>query len=102
MVAVSHHGGPGLENLFYDLVAPEIVWFPHVRNNFNDYMNAGNWYSLVDQHVCKKIESVKCIIIADKINTTVFIGSDGANIDTFYSAGTGETFTENATAIIRK
>lgn len=102
MVAVSHHGGPGVENLFYDLIAPEVVWFPTIRPSYDGYMSTGTWFSAVDQHVCREIESVKCIIISDTVNTAVFIRPDGVDLDTFYSAGKGTTFTEHETAIIRK
>ena len=103
MVAVAHHGGPGVENLFYELVNPEIVWFPTLRSSFNGYMGGGSWFAKADQYVCNEIENVKYIILADTINTTVFFTKNGPDTDNFYAAGKNNGyFTENEVTIIKK
>lgn len=105
MVAISHHGGPGVENLFYDLITPELVWFPTLRSSYNGYMGSGSWFGKVDQHVCKEMECVKYIIIADAINTTVFFKKDGPDMENLYAAASDEEdpyFSERENCLIKK
>ncbi len=109
MVSMAHHGGPGTEEEFYDDIAPEYVWFPNRYNSyknekgeFTSYMASSSWYAIVDQHVCKDLESVKYIIFADTYNATLFFTVDGPAINELYDAGKGQLIPNDAKQIVRK
>ncbi len=111
MVAVSHHGGPGTEELFYELIAPEFVWFPNIRSSYNGYMNGSSWYSKVDQFVCQQLDSVKYVIIANSssdagkhttYNVTLYFTANGPDTENFYNAVNGTEVEADGVTIIKK
>ena len=108
MVSMAHHGGPGAEEEFYDVIQPEYVWFPNRyaykddNGNYIGYMKQDNWYAKVDQHVCIDMECVKYIIFSATYNTTLFITVDGPAINDLYDAGKGVSIPNDAKEIVRK
>ncbi len=102
MVAMAHHGGPGTEEEFYDDIAPDYVWFPQIRTSYDSYMKSSYWYSIVDQHVCKELESVDMIILADTYNTTMFFTVNGPDLAHLYNAGGGDYVPNDAKTLIYK
>lgn len=105
MVAVAHHGGPGTEKAFYNLISPDVVWFPNKHSSYTGYYKQGSeWYMKVDQYVIEELESVECVIYAEGAHTTVFVTKDGPDLENFYAGGEGHTFTaeENTVAVTKK
>lgn len=108
MVSMAHHGGPGTEEEFYDVIQPEYVWFPSRYGykdndgNYIGYLKQDNWYAKVDQHVCIDMECVKYIIFSAEYNTTLFIKVDGPAINDLYDAGKGVSIPNDAKEIVRK
>ncbi len=87
MVALSHHGGPGAEEQFYDFVDADVLWWPNEANAIcgskgtltspaGSYMNPNtkDWYSKVDQHAFAISDY---ILTATDYNLALFLGVDG-------------------------
>ncbi|MBE6629652.1 MAG: hypothetical protein E7624_02235 [Ruminococcaceae bacterium] len=96
MVTLSHHGGPGTEKRMYDLIAPDVLWWPHVKNSVytsylknsskGDYIkNNQHFYYEVDQHVFYDIQSVDYVYISDDYNITLYLRYDGPDYDDLYA-----------------
>lgn len=79
MVQVAHHGWNGVEAELYDLIAPEVVWFPYYKSQYTASIdpNKTAWYYKVNYHLLCEITSVKFIIMADLFNTTIRITENG-------------------------
>ena len=76
MVQVAHHGWNGVEAELYDLISPEIVWFPSNAARYRDTIPGREldgkwWFKGVDYHICYKVDSVKIIIMSDRHNATM-------------------------------
>lgn len=74
MVQVAHHGWNGVREQTYDLIAPDVVWWPASLNNIKDWAqnpNASKWFFRVDHYVAHELASAKMILIADVYNTTM-------------------------------
>lgn len=93
MVTMAHHGGPGTENAVYDLIAPKVLWWPHVKNSvYNGYLKSSARHCLVDQHIFYDISSVEYVYIADDYNITLFLRAAGPDYNNLYAAnGAGAT-----------
>lgn len=97
MVQVAHHGWNGLTKEMYDVIAPEVVWWPTSRTNFINWCNQGatthknfNWFFESDRYIAYGLKSVKVILIADMYNTTMTITGTAADYDNLIdAAGTG-------------
>ena len=92
MVSMSHHRGPGTEKLFYQLIAPEVVWVPHVWSSYDGYYTAQNqngWFFKVNKYVRYELETVKYIVVAETYNATLFFRPTGPDYDHFYAAANG-------------
>ncbi len=97
MVQVAHHGWNGLTKEMYDVIAPEVVWWPTSRGNFITWCNQGatthkkfSWFFEVDRYIAYGLESVEVILIADMYNTTMTVtGSDTDYNNLIDANGTG-------------
>ncbi len=88
MVAISHHGGPGMETHVYDTIAPTTVWWPHTATAAHTgYLKNSNWFSKVDQHIYNNIPSVEYVFISDVYNITLYLRPDGPDYENLYGAG---------------
>ena len=95
MVTLSHHGGPGTETHFYDLIAPKVLWWPHLKNSvYNGYLktnasatpeNNFGFHNAVDQHVFYDIASVEYVYISDDYNIMLYLRKDGVDYDNLYA-----------------
>ena len=95
MVTMAHHGGPGAESRFYDLIAPKVVWWPHVKSSvYGGYLkteasatpaNNFGFHNAVDQHVFYDIQSVDYIYISDSYNITLYLRAAGPDYNNLYA-----------------
>ena len=93
-VQVAHHGWNGVEAELYQLIAPEVVWWPaassvYTGNSGNP--NASAWYKKVDYILAHEIASVKIIIMSDKYNTSMYLTKDGSQYAENELFNVGET-----------
>ncbi|MBE6703268.1 MAG: hypothetical protein E7585_07665 [Ruminococcaceae bacterium] len=106
-VQVAHHGVNGVEAELYQLIAPEVVWFPAQSSRYTSLCNNPNhtqWYARVNYTLCHEIDSVKIIIMADKFNTSMFLTKDGAQYaqeDLFNIGDTGKPMYDSDTIIYK-
>ena len=74
MVQVAHHGWNGVRVQTYELIAAEVVWWPHSLNNIKSWAqnpNASKWFWKVDYVIAHELPATKMILIADTYNTTM-------------------------------
>lgn len=92
MATLAHHGGPGTENTVYDLIAPKVLWWPHVKGSiYGCYLKNSDWHCRVDQHVFYNATS-EYVFISDDYNITLFLRADGPDYANLYAAaGNGAT-----------
>ena len=86
MVSITHHGGPGADEQFFDFVAAETVWWPSVANNIMGtgtalkpaygYLREGGWHARVDQTAVYS-DYAKYLFTASDYCIALFIGADG-------------------------
>ena len=96
MVQVSHHGGPGCEISFYEMVDPTVVWWPHTASAVVGYTNDPNATSFnksVDYYIRYNLDSVKYIYISDIYNITLTLKPGGADYNNLYDAVGHQTIT---------
>ncbi|MBE6690728.1 MAG: hypothetical protein E7590_05540 [Ruminococcaceae bacterium] len=85
MVQVAHHGWNGVTTNTYDVIAPEVVWWPTSVSNFNGWTknpNASNWFHRVDHDIAYNVASVELILVADHYNTTMTFTANSNDYDT--------------------
>lgn len=97
MVSMGHHGGPGAEGAFYDLVAAETIWWSHsVDSVCGGYATGGSWYARIDQYAAWGSDYTKYVFVADAPsgnanvkagNLTLFLRAGGPDYDNLYNAG---------------
>ena len=124
MVQVAHHGWNGVEVLTYELIAPEVVWWPVVATNFDNLLNnnykatAPTWYYAVNYAIGNTLSSVKLIMCADYYNFTMSVTGTAADYDyrnltdlvgnnpitarTIAQTRTGSTKNDNKTYLVNK
>ncbi len=88
MVALGHHGGPSIEEQFYDFVDADILWWPNeaisvcgagtMTNPTGGYLKRSDWNSKVDQHAFAISDY---IFTATDYNIALFFGVDGPLFD---------------------
>ena len=81
-VQVAHHGWNGVETELYQLIAPEVVWWPAVNTVYTQNAlnpDATAWYKKVDYAIANELPSVQIIIMADKYYTTMILDKDGSH-----------------------
>ncbi|MBE6703190.1 MAG: hypothetical protein E7585_07265 [Ruminococcaceae bacterium] len=74
MVQVAHHGWNGVTTKTYEVIAPEVVWWPTSIKNFNSWTKsatASNWFHRVDHDIAYNLPTVELILVADLYNTTM-------------------------------
>ena len=86
MVSITHHGGPGADEQFFDLVAAKTVWWPSVANNIMGtgtakkptygYLKEGGWHARVDQTAVYS-DYAKYLFTASDYCIALFIGANG-------------------------
>ncbi len=83
MVQVAHHGWNGVELLVYELIQPEIVWWPVQKESFYSHVKVTSsiWYRKVDYELANNIASVKLILCADIFNFTMNVTGTTADYD---------------------
>ena len=88
MVQVAHHGWCGVSYECYQLIAPEVVWWPTSHGNFKSWTKASNsgkkWFYAVDHKIAYELYSVKLILVADTYNTTMTFDGSGNEWTTLY------------------
>lgn len=106
MVQVAHHGWNGVEAELYDLISPEVVWFPYYKSQYTASTNPNKteWFYKVNYHLLCEITSVKIIIMADTFNTTIRITENGPQYDEedLMNAYLTDTVKYTANVIVRK
>ena len=93
MVQVAHHGWNGVTTNTYDVIAPEVVWWPTSISNFNGWTknpNHSQWFKRVDHDIAYNVVSVELILIADQYNTTMIFTADSNDYDTLYDVVGGK------------
>ena len=93
MVQVAHHGWNGVTTNTYDVIAPEVVWWPTSRGNFNSWTknpNAAKWFHRVDHDIAYNVASVELILVADIYNTTMTFTPNSNDYDTLYDLVGGQ------------
>ena len=96
MVQVAHHGWNGVTKQTYDVIAPEVVWWPTQMSTFKSWSgneNAKNWFHRVDHAIANKVTSVELILIADIYNTTMTFTGSKSDYDTLIDLATGNAVT---------
>ena len=91
MVQVAHHNYDGCEWKLYQLVSPELVWWPINRLRYNgangntchDASAKAGTTKHVNYSISYRLASVKYIILSDDFNHTVTIAANGPD----YSIG---------------
>lgn len=76
MVQVAHHGHTAVHFIVYQLIAPDVVWWPASISNYRNYTSNkdhATWYYRVDYQIAFELDSADLILIADTYNTTMFI-----------------------------
>ena len=88
MVQVSHHGAMGCEFSFYQLTAPDILWWPTYRSSFQNCINPskGGYYESVNSKIAAK-GFADWIILGDGYNITVSITKAGPDLSINTSIG---------------
>lgn len=86
MVSITHHGGPGADEQFFDLVAAKTVWWPSVANNIMGtgtaqkptygYLKEGGWHARVDQTAVYS-DYAKYLFTASDYCIALFIAANG-------------------------
>jgi len=81
MVQLAHHGYNGCEYELYQLVSPELVWWPCGRGEYHNTQtvdpNSSVTQYVIDYRVAHELESVRYIILGDDYNTTLTITPNG-------------------------
>ncbi|MBQ8358226.1 MAG: hypothetical protein IJX39_10550 [Clostridia bacterium] len=94
-VQVAHHGHTGVEWSLYEIMSPDVLWWPTNCADFRGYINKNTssrahadtyegcqgstctstapWYYCVDYHLAYSLDSVKLICVAALYNTTMVI-----------------------------
>lgn len=94
MVQVAHHGWNGITKEMYDVISPEVVWWPQSKNNVINWSKNkthANWFYEVDHYIAYDLASVKLLLIADVYNTTMDITGTAADYDHLTDALNPET-----------
>lgn len=79
MVQVAHHGYNGVSLLVYELIKPQVVWWPTNNNAFFNqaFKTNSTWHRKVDYALANNISSVELILCADIYNITMAVtGTD--------------------------
>ena len=97
MVSMGHHGGPGAESSFYDMVAAETIWWSmNISSVCNSYATKSSWYHRIDQYVAWGSSYTKYVLVADAPtgnstvkagNLTVYLTANGPKYNELYNAG---------------
>lgn len=97
MVSMGHHGGPGAEGAFYDMVAAEAIWWSmSVENVCGGYSTGSGWFHRIDQYAAWGSSYTKYIFVADATpnqdvvkaaNLTLYLRSTGPDYENLYNAG---------------
>lgn len=102
MVQLAHHGYNAVSFLVYQLIAPEVVWWPVAKSSFDDQITTKAtvtfegvkrpiWYrDDVDYRVGNDLASVEVILCADTYDTTMFV--TGTKADWSYTKS-GDVYT---------
>ncbi len=91
MVAVTHHGGPGADEQFFDFVAAEAVWWPSRANNImgstgtaknptGGYLKLGSWHCKADQTAVYS-DYAKYLFTATDYSIVLSIDGNGPKYD---------------------
>lgn len=103
MVQVAHHGAMGCEYPFYELVKPDILWWPTNMADFYNILshsNASHYYNTVNAKLVYELASVDWIILGST-NTTMTITKNGPDVTTggsgsaLFDASAGEYFADS-------
>ena len=92
MVQYAHHGIGGSEPALYQLIQPEVVWWPYCKEfvlGTIDDPNDSWWGNRMNYMVTYELESVKMIIVADVYNTTLVLTENGPDYDNIFDAVEG-------------
>ncbi len=107
MVQVAHHNYDGCEWKLYQLVSPELVWWPVNRLRYNgangntchDASAKAGTTKHVNYSISYRLDSVKYIILADDFNYTVTITANGPDYNLAAQSSTG-IFSAGETAAV--
>ena len=98
MVQVAHHGHTAVHFIVYQLIAPDVVWWPASISNYRSYIsnkNHAKWYYRVDYQIAYELDSADLILIADTYNTTMFITGTQADWSSLIDlSGSTVTYTD--------
>ena len=75
-VQVAHHGHTGVYYELYEVMSPEVLWWPTRFSAFKNRISSENsktWYYRVNYKLVRNIASVKLILVADTYDTTMTI-----------------------------
>ncbi|MBE6690731.1 MAG: hypothetical protein E7590_05555 [Ruminococcaceae bacterium] len=90
-VQVAHHGFNGCEEKLYDLILPDIVWYPYAKSHYTGSANWANssWSNQVDHHICHEMD-VKLIVMSDVYDYTLVFTTAGPQYDAIFDANDGQ------------
>ncbi|MBE6703189.1 MAG: hypothetical protein E7585_07260 [Ruminococcaceae bacterium] len=88
MAQVAHHGWNGVDLLCYQLIEPEVLWWPVVYSSFKGQVKTPTattkWSNRVDYEIANNLASVKMILVADTYNTTMKFDGSGNGQSSLY------------------
>ena len=93
MVQYAHHGIGGSEPALYQLIAPEVIWWPYCKEfvlGTVDDPNDSWWGNRMNYMVTYELESVKMIIVADVYDTTLTLTADGPDYNGIFDLVDGQ------------
>ncbi len=89
MVSLTHHGGPGADEQFFEMVDAEVAWWPMLASSImgesgtakdpkSGYLAGSSWHCKADQ---KCLELADYLFVADDYNIVLFFDKNGPKLE---------------------